>query len=183
LTARSGCHMVLIAAILVLPAAPAQAGDKATLIPIFSGSDGSRACVEVSRSGQRAEAVPVLEIPGDTVRRPSTADGTGPGQLAPPEGVEGEEGKGQVDAGKFLKRHRSLLFREGPEGVSLGNGFDLLGDIQDALRKRRKTRKEQEGFVSTRKNATGDREPVSGLAEHAEIPGTAHPGDSRSRLN
>lgn len=182
MTVRSSCHMVLVAAILVLPAVLAQAGERATLIPVFSGSDGSRACIEVSHSGERAKAVPVLEIPGETVRRMSTADETETGLLAPPAGVEGEEGKRQVDAGKFLTRHRSLLVREGPEGVSLGNGFDLLGDIQDALRKRRRARQKPEGFVSTGKSTTGDREPVSGLAEHAETSGTAPPGDFRSRL-
>jgi hypothetical protein len=174
--------VVLIAAILVLPAALAQAGDRPTLIPIFSGSDGSRACIEISHSGKRAKAVPVLEIPGETVRRLSTADEMGSGLLAPPAGVEGEEGKGQFDIGELLTRHQSLLVREGPEGVSLGNGFDLLGDIQDALEKRRRTREEPEGFVNTRKSETGDREPVSGLTEPAENRGTTHPGEFRSGL-
>lgn len=140
MTARSGCHMFLIAAILVLPAALAQAGDGPTLIPIYSGSDGSRACIEVSHSGKRAKAVPVLEIPGKTVRQLSTADEMGSGLLAPPAGVEGKESKGQADVGNSLKRYQSLLVREGPEGVSLGNGFDLVGDIQNALEKRRRSR-------------------------------------------
>ena len=182
MTVRSGCLMVLIAAILVLPAALAQADDRPTLIPVFSDSDGNRVCIEVSHSEKRAKAVPVLEIPGETVRRLSTADEMGSGLLAPPAGVKGKESKGQVDLGKFLTRHQSLLVREGPEGVSLGNGFDLLGDIQDALEKRRRTREKPEGFVSTRKSATGDREPVSGLAEPAEHLGTPPPGDFRSRL-
>lgn len=179
---RSFCHKALVAAILALPAALALAGDRPTLIPIFSGNDGSRVCIEISQSGERAKAVPILEIPGETVRRMSTADETGPGLLAPPAGVKGEEGKGQVDVGKFLTRHQSLLVREGPEGVSLGNGFDLLGDIQEALRKRRRAREKPEGFVSTRKNATGDREPVSGLAEPAENRGTPHPEEFRYGL-
>ncbi|NNG47552.1 MAG: hypothetical protein HKM86_10630, partial [Deltaproteobacteria bacterium] len=103
------------------------------------------------------------------------------GLLAPPAGVEGKESKGQVDVGKFLTRHQSLLIREGPEGVSLGNGFDLVGDIQDALEKRKSTREKPDGFVSTRMSATGDREPVSGLTDLAENHGTTHPGEFRSR--
>ena len=102
MTVRSGCHLVLIAAILVLPAALAQADDRPTLIPIFSDSDGNRACIEVSRSGEREIAVPVLEVPGKTVRQLSTADETGSGLPASPAGGEGEGGKGQVDVGKFL---------------------------------------------------------------------------------
>ena len=136
MTVRSGCHLVLITAILVLPAALAQADDRPTLIPIFSDGDGNRACIEVSRSGEREIAVPVLEVPGKTVRQLSTADETGSGLPASPAGGEGEGGKGQVDVGKFLARHQSLLVREGPEGVSLGNGFDLLGEIQNALEKK-----------------------------------------------
>ena len=182
MTVRSGCHMVLIAAILVLPAALAQGDDEPTLIPILSDSDGHRACIEVSRSGEREKAVPVLEIPGKTVRQLSTADETGSGLLAPPAGVEGEDGKKQVNVGKFLTRHRSLLVREGPEGVSLGNAFDLVGDIQDALEKKRRTREKSGGSVTTRKGAPGDGEPVSGLADPAEHLGTTHPGEFRSRL-
>jgi len=174
--------MVLIAAILVLPAALAQAEDRPTLIPILSDGDGHRACIEVSRSGEREKAVPILEIPGETVHQLSTADETGSGLLATPTGVEGEDGKGKVDVGKFLARHRALLVREGPEGVSLGNGFDLLGEIQDALEKKRRTREKPGGSVSTRKGAPGDGELVSGLAEPAERLGTTHPGEFRSRL-
>jgi hypothetical protein len=173
--------MVLIAAILVLPAALAQADDGPTLIPIFSGNDGSKVRIEVSHSGERAKAVPVLEIPGKTVRQLSTADEIGSGLLAPPAEVEGKESKEQVDVGNFLKRHQSLLVREDPEGVSLGNGFDLMGDIQDALEKRRKTREKPGGFVSTQTSATGDKEPVSGLNGPAENRGLTHPGDFRSR--
>jgi len=155
LTVRSSCQMILIAASLFLPAALAQAGGRPTLIPLYSGSDGSRACIEISRSGERSKAVPVLEIPGETVRQMAADEGAGPGLPAPPAGAESEKGKGKVDVGRFLSRQRSLFFREGPEGVSLGNGFDLLGDIQDALEKRRRTRERPDSFVSTPKSATG----------------------------
>jgi len=154
LTVRSVFHMVLIAAILVLPAALAQADDRPTLIPVFSDSDGNRVCIEVSHSEKRAKAVPVLEIPGKTVRQLSTADEIGSGLLAPPAEVEGKESKEQVDVGNFLKRHQSLLVREDPEGVSLGNGFDLMGDIQDALEKRKRSRKAS--------STTGRVPPVTG---------------------
>ena len=154
MTVRSGCHMVLFAAMLVLPAALSQADDGPTLIPIFSGNDGSKVRIEVSHSGERAKAVPVLEIPGKTVRQLSTADEIGSGLLAPPAEVEGKESKEQVDVGNFLKRHQSLLVREDPEGVSLGNGFDLMGDIQDALEKRKRSRKAS--------STTGRVPPVTG---------------------
>ncbi len=181
MTVKSVCHMVLVAAILVLPAPLAQADDRPSLIPIFSGSDGSRGFIEVSHSGNRTKAVPVFEVTGETVPRLSTADEMESGLLALPAGVEGKESKGQVDVGKFLTRHQSLLIREGPEGVSLGNGFDLLGDIQDALEKRKSTRDKPDGLVSTRMSATGDRKPVSGLTDPAENHGTTHPGEFRSR--
>ncbi len=166
MTVRSLRHVHLIAAIVVLPAVLAQAGDGPTLIPIYSGDDGTRACIEVSRSGKRTIAVPVLEIPGETVRRMAGNDERGAGLLTE---ADGEEDGGRVDGGKFLARHRSLIVREGPEGVSLGNGFDLLGDIQEALEKMKGKREKSEGFAIPRNH------DIRGSLSASPLPDTASP--------
>ena len=62
--------------------------------------------------------VPVLEIPGETVRQMAADEEAGSGPPAPPAGAESEKAKGKVDVGRLLSRQRSLRVREGPEGVS-----------------------------------------------------------------
>lgn len=166
MTVRSFCPVPLIAVTLVLPVALVQAGDGPTVIPIFSGSDGSSARIEVSRSGKRAIAVPVLEISGETVRRMAGTDERGSGPLAE---VDGEEDRGRAVNGDFLTRHRSLLVREGPEGVSLGNGFDLLGDLQEALETMKGKREKPDGLDIPRNN------PVRGSPSASPLPDTASP--------
>ena len=126
--------MLGILTALCLCASLGQAEEKSSLIPIVSGSDGSRVWVEVSYTGNRAKAVPIMEIPEKTIRQMATAGETGTRLLAPPtvdDGISRPEG---ADVGKFLERHKSLLVREGPEGVSLGNAFDLVGNIREAAR-------------------------------------------------
>jgi hypothetical protein len=157
-----------IATVLFLCTALAQAGEEPSQIPLFAGSDGSRAWVEVSHSGNRAKAVPTLEIPGETVRQVATVGEAGNGLLAPPPLGEEKERKGRIDVGDFLKRHKSLVVREGPEGVSLGNAFDLVGNIRDARKKGRGNREKLEAIVGTVKRGSAGGEPVPGMAESGE---------------
>ncbi|MGB7971657.1 MAG: hypothetical protein WCF31_06790, partial [Candidatus Deferrimicrobiaceae bacterium] len=84
MTGRPALRIVRIATILCLSATLAQAEDLSGPVPIFSGNDGSRAWVEVSRSGNREKAVPVLEISGKTVRKMTAGGDTGRGLLTPP---------------------------------------------------------------------------------------------------
>lgn len=179
---RSVFHVLLVAAIPVLPAALARAGDSPTLIPLYSGSDGSSASIEVSRSGKRATAIPVLEIPGVAARKTTGGGESGAGTIAPSTGVGGEKGNERIDADGFLKRHRSLLVREGPEGVSLGNGFDLLGDIQEALHNRKNKRVNPEEFERPRNSASEGGIPVPELARPVQIDDANHPEEFRSGL-
>jgi len=157
-----------IATVLFLCTALAQAGEEPSQIPFFAGSDGSRAWVEVSHSGNRAKAVPYLEIPGETVRKVATVGEAGNGLLAPPPVGEEKERKGRIDVGDFLERHKSLVVREGPEGVSLGNAFDLVGNIRDAKRKGQGNRERLEAIVSTVKRGSAGGEPDPGMAESGE---------------
>jgi hypothetical protein len=124
--------------------------------------------VEVSHSGNRAKAVPYIEIPGETVRQVATVGEAGNGLLAPPPVGEEKERKGRIDVGDFLERHKSLVVREGPEGVSLGNAFDLVGNIRDAMKKGRGNREKLEAIVSTVKRGPAGGEPVPGMAEPGE---------------
>lgn len=179
---RSSSRALLFAVILVLPAALAPADDGTALLPLFSGSDGSSVHVEISRTGKRSKAVPVLEIPDDTVRQVSGTGGTGsglPDHLSA--GADGEEGKERATAG-FGTRLRSLLVREGPEGVSLGNAFDLAGDIQEAVRKMR-NRETPESFANSGNDDAADMPPVSGTGDIAENRGTNDNGDNRSWMH
>lgn len=180
LSMRSSSRALLFAAILALPPATAPADDGTSLIPLASGTDGSSLHVEVSRTGNRSKAVPVVEIPGDTVRMVKGTDwkGSGPPDLP---GIDGEEGTVREDEGSGPPL-RSLLVREGPEGVSLGNAFDLLGEIQEAVEKVR-NREPPEGFARSGNDDVADRQSVSGkgsLAEHRDGNATE---DLRSRVH
>jgi hypothetical protein len=169
--------MVGIATILCLSATLAQAEDRPASIPIFSGDDGSRAWVEVSRSGNRAKAVPFLEIPGKTVRKMTEGD-TGNGLLTPPAKDGGKAVKMRTDIKDIVERHKSLVIREGPEGVSLGNAFDLMGEIQEALKKGRGNKEKLEGVFRALKHVPRETTPVAGSADAAARPVTNFPEDS-----
>lgn len=179
MTERPALRMVGIATILCLSATLAQAEDKPAFIPIFSGDDGSRAWVEVSRSGNRAKAVPVLEIPGKTVRKMTDGCDTRGGLLTPPAKDGGEVVKMRTDIGDIVERHKSLLIREGPEGVSLGNAFDLMGEIQEALKKGRGNREKWEGVLRALKHVPGEKEPVAKSADATARPVMNFPEDAR----
>ena len=160
---RSRTHRTLgILTALCLCASLAQAGEKSSLLPILSGSDGSKVWVEVSYSGNMAKAAPVMEIPGKTIRQMATAGETGT-RLLPPsavdDGVSRPEG---TDIGKWIERHKSLAVREGPEGVSLGNAFDLVGNLREAIRTKRGSREKLEAIAGTLKRETTAREPLAG---------------------
>jgi hypothetical protein len=147
---------------LCLCASPAQAGEKSSLLPIVSGRDGSRVWVEISYTGNRAKAVPFIEIPEKTCRQAATIEETGTRLLALPAADGDNPPPEGIDVGKFLERQKSLAVREGPEGVSLGNAFDLVGDIQEAIRDKRGGREKLEAIASTLKRASAEREPVAG---------------------
>lgn len=180
---RSSSRVLLFAAVLVLPAAPAVAGDEPTCIPLFSAADGSSARIEISRAGERSKAVPVLEFPDVAVPQDSRKDGMGSGRPdGPSAGTDGEEGKERAVAGGYGAHLRSLFVREEPEGVSLGNAFDLVGDIQEAVRKMR-NRGAPEGFASSGNDDDADRLPVSAKGNLAENRGADDPGDLRCRVH
>lgn len=159
--------MIRIATILCLSATLGQAEDRPAPIPIFSGDDGSRAWVEVSWSGNRTKAVPVLEISGKTIRQMTAGDDTGRGFFTPPAKDGGGAVKMRADIGDIFKRHKSLLIREGPEGVSLGNVFDLMGEIQEARNKGRGSQEKREGIFRALKHVHGEKEPAAGSADAA----------------
>ena len=143
--------MLGILTAVCLCASLAQAEEKSSLLPIVSGSDGSRVFVEVSYTGNRAKAVPIMEIPEKTIRQMATVGETGTRLLAPSavnDGISRPEG---TNVGKFLDRHKSLVVREGPEGVSLGNAFDLVGNIREAI-------------ADTLKRASAAKEPLAGTS-------------------
>ncbi len=130
-------------------------------VPIFSGDDGNRAWVEVSRSGNRMKAVPVLEISGKTVRKMTAGDDTGRGLLTPPARDGGRAVKMRADIGDIAERHKSLVIREGPEGVSLGNAFDLVGEIREALKTGRRKEEKLQGIFRALKHVPDAKKPVA----------------------
>jgi len=146
-------------------------------VPIFSGEDG-RAWVEISRSGNRAKAVPVLEISGKTVRNMTSGDGTEPGLLTPP----AKDGKSAVKVragiGDIVKRHKSLVIREGPDGVSLGNAFDLMGEIQEALKNGRRKEEKVQGVFRALKQVPETKKKVTGSAGTAAGEVSSRPEES-----
>ena len=178
MTGRPALRMVRIATILCLSAILAQAEDRPSPIPIFSGDDGSRAWVEFSRSGNRTKAVPVLEISGKTVRKMTAGDDTGRGLLTPPAKDGGGAVKMRADIRDIVERHKSLVIREGPEGVSLGNAFDLMGEVQEALKKGRGNQEKLEGIFSALKHVPDEKKPVAGSADTTDRPVTNLSEDS-----
>jgi hypothetical protein len=146
-----------------LCASLAQAEEKSSRFPIVSGSDGSRVFVKVSYSGNGAKAAPIMEIPEETIRHMATVGETGNRLLATPDVKDGISRPEGTDIGKFLERHKSLVAREGPEGVSLGNAFDLMGDIQEAGKNKRGNREKLEAIADTLKRASAAREPLAGM--------------------
>jgi hypothetical protein len=178
LTGRPAIRIFRIAAILCLSATLAQAEEMSGPVPIFSGDDGSRAWVEVSRSGNRAKAVPVLEISGKTVRKMTADDDTGPELLTPPARDGKRAVKVRGDIGDIVERHKSLVIREGPDGVSLGNAFDLMGEIREALKKGRRKEEKVQGVFRALKHVPGTKKPAAATAEAADGPVTSRTGDS-----
>jgi len=154
--------MLGILTVLCLCSSLAQAEEKSSRLPIVSGSDGSRVWVEVSYTGNRAKATPIMEIPEKTIRQMATVGDTGTRLLAPSavnDGISHPEG---TNVGKILERHKSLVVREGPEGVSLGNAFDLVGNIREAVRNNRGSREKLEAIADTLKRASAAKEPLAG---------------------
>ena len=131
--------MAGIATVLCLSFATAQAEETPVRVPIFSSDDGSRGWVEISGSGDREKAVPMVEISGKTARHAAAAGDTGKELLAPGGEVWEKEPKKRQEIGEFLKQNRSLVFEESAEGVSLGNALDLLGKIREAVSGERDT--------------------------------------------
>ena len=170
-------QIVRIAAILCLSATLAQAEEMSGPVPIFSGDDG-RAWVEISRSGNRAKAVPFLEISGKTIRNMTAGDGTEPGLLTPPAKDGKKAVKVRADFGDIVKRHKSLVIREGPDGVSLGNAFDLMGEIQEALKNGRGKEEKVQGVFRALKHVPDTKKPVTGSAGTAAGPIPSHPEES-----
>ena len=177
MTGSPALRIVRIATILCLSATLAQAEEMSGPIPIFSDGDG-RAWVEVSRSGNRAKAVPVLEISGKTVRKMTAGDDTEPGLLTPPAKDGKKAVKVRADIGDIAERHKSLAIREGPDGVSLGNAFDLMGEIRDALKKGRGKEEKVKGVFRAMKHVPDTKKPVTGPAGTAAGPVPSRPEKS-----
>jgi hypothetical protein len=162
--ARRTYRMLGILTAMSLCASLVHAEEKWSLFPIVSGSDGSRVFVEVSYTGYKAKAVPIMQISEKTTCHMADVGETGTRLIASPaleDGISLPEGNG---VGKFLERHKSLLVREGPEGVSLGNAFDLMGNIREAIRKNRGNREKREAVADTRKRSSAEREPLAGTS-------------------
>jgi hypothetical protein len=163
---RKTYRMLGILTAACLCASLAQAEEKSSLFPIVSGSDGSRIFVEVSHDGNRAKAAPIMEIPEKTIRHMATVRETGNRLLAPTAAKDEISLPEGTDIGKSLERHKSLVVREGPEGVSLGNAFDLVGNIQEAIKNERGNREKLEAIADTLKRASAPREPLAGTGGH-----------------
>jgi hypothetical protein len=158
--------MLGILTAVCLCASLVQAEEKSSLFPIVSGSDGSRIFVEISYNGNRAKAAPIMEIPEKTIRHMATVGETGNRLLAPTDVKDGISLPEGTDVGKSLERYKSLVVREGPEGVSLGNAFDLVGNIQEAIKNERGNREKLEAIADTLKRASAPREPLAGTGGH-----------------
>lgn len=124
--------MAGIATVLCLSSSPAVAEETPVRVPIFSSGDGSRGWVEISESGGRNKAVPMVEISGKTARQAATTGERGRRLLTPHGGSDEKESEKRQDFGEFLKRNRSLVIQESEEGVSLYNALGLLGKIREA---------------------------------------------------
>ena len=177
MTGSPALRIVRIATILCLSATLAQAEEMSGPVPIFSGDDG-RAWVEISRSGNRAKAAPFLEISGKTIRNMTAGDGTEPGLLTPPAKDGKKAMKVRTDFGDIVKQHKSLVIREGPDGVSLGNAFDLMGEIQEALKNGRGKEEKVQGVFRALKHVPDTKKPVTGSAGTAAGPIPSHPEES-----
>lgn len=170
-TARTGRNRTgVIAAVLCLCASVAQAGENPSSIPIYSGPDGTEAWVEVSRNGNRVKAVPALEIPRGTARRISAAVDAGNGLLAPASGDGNKADRGQAAIGDFLERYKSLVVREEPGGVSLGNAVGLVGDIRDALEKGKTGTEKVRAVTNVLRHTPPGQGPLRGTSGEEERP-------------
>jgi hypothetical protein len=147
-----------------------QAGDPPATFPIFTGHDGSRGWVEITHSGNRMKAVPFLAIPRDSLRRMKTSSETGGGLATLSAEGEGKAGKEKVDIGNILKQQTSRMVREGPEGVSIGGAFDLMGDIQEAWEKGTSSKEKRDAVVRVLKHVPMEGEPVAANADHGDRP-------------
>ncbi len=162
--------VLAVMAILCLWAFHARAEEGQASIPVCSGADGTRAWIEISRTGNRSKAVPSLEVPRETVRGISAAADAGSGLLESAEGEATSTERGRTDIGTFLEQRKSLVIREGPEGVSLGNAFDLVGEIRYAV-ERGKTRSEKiQALTGVLRHATPDEEAVRKASGNGERP-------------
>jgi len=84
----------------------------------------------------------------------------------------------RADIRDIVERHKSLVIREGPEGVSLGNAFDLMGEVQEALKKGRGNQEKLEGIFSALKHVPDEKKPVAGSADTTDRPVTNLSEDS-----
>lgn len=155
---------------LCLRTAMTQAGDTQAHLPSYTGQDGSKAWVEVTHSGNRTKAVPVLAIPRESIERIKTSSGIGEGSAAAL--AEGEEkaGEERVDIGNLLKQQTSRMVREGPEGVSFGGAFDLVGDIQEAWEEGTSIREKRDAVVRALKHVPMEGEPIAEGADQGDRP-------------
>jgi hypothetical protein len=162
--------MIGIATVMFLQNSIVQAGDAPASLPVFTGRDGSRGWVEITHSGNRTKAVPFLAIPRESVRRMKTSGEIAGGLEAPPGEREETEGGERGDIGNLLKQQASRMVQKGPEGISFGGAFDLLGDIQDALEKGKSGMEKRDAVVRALKHVPMEGEPFTEDADHGDRP-------------
>lgn len=177
-SAGGGIRAIAAAAALCLCSALAIAEEPPDQIPILSTKDGSRIWVEVTRSGNRAAAVPFVEISGEIVQKTKTAGEAGSRLLDRSKKDREKEVGRHSRIEDILKEHRSLLVREGPEGLSFGGAFTLLGDVQDGLKNGRTSREKLKAVVEALKDAHA-REASNREAAEPDLTPTDH---ARSHL-
>lgn len=176
-----GARFLVVVTALCLCSALAIAEEQPDHIPILSTSDGSRIWVEVTHSGNRSTAVPFFAVSEEIVRKAETAGKTGNRLLEAPAEDGGKKVKRRARIEDILKQHRSLVVRHGPEGLSFGGGFALIGDVRDGVKEGRNSREKLEAVVEAVKDAQARQ---ASIQETAEAEKRSDPGSSgTSRLS
>jgi hypothetical protein len=178
LRGRGAYGAVGIATALFLLTSIVQAGDiPAAPIPVFTGNDGSKGWVEITHSGNRTNAVPVLAIPRKSIRRIKiSGEAVGGSAAAIAEGDD-NAGDEKADIGNLLKQQTSRMVREGPEGVSFGGAFNLVGDIRDAWEKGTSSKEKRDAVVRVLKHVPVEGEPVAANGDHGGRTAGPPPGN------
>lgn len=121
--------------------------------------------MEVSRSGNRSTAVPFLAVSEEIVRKADTVGKTGNRLLEASAGERGKKVEKRARIEDILKQHRSLVVRHGPEGLSFGGAFTLVGDVRDGVKEGRNSREKLEAVVEAVKDAQARQASIQETAD------------------